>query len=123
MPAAYDPTKVIDLLIKYKNQVTALICIIIACACFMFGRMSVHIPPKKIVCEKEIQTADKLNAQLTKLRVDHIQEIRETTDTAEKECQQRIIKEVDDFKAKSPTLDCRIAKSIYPQCKKKGLWK
>lgn len=121
--SAYDPTKVIDLLIKYKNQVTGLICIIIACACFMFGRMSVHIPPKKIVCEKEIETADKLNAQLTKLRVDHIAEIRETTDTAEKECQSRIIKAVDEYKEKSPSLDCRIAKSLEKQCRQKGLWK
>ena len=115
--------KYVELLLKYKSQVTALICVLVATLCFIGGRLSVHIPPKAVVCEAEIKTVDKLFAQIKEAEKKHIVELRKCHDDEAKECQKRIVKAVNDFSAKKPSLDCRICKAMKPQCEKKGLWK
>jgi len=115
--------KYVELLLKYKGQVTALICVLVATLCFIGGRLSVHIPPKAVVCEAEIKTVDKLFAQIKEAEKKHIVELRKCHDDEAKECQKRIVKAVNDFSAKKPSLDCRICKAMKPQCEKKGLWK
>lgn len=115
--------KYVELLLKYKSQVTALICVLVATLCFIGGRMSVHIPPKAVVCEAEIKTVDKLFAQIKEAEKKHIVELRKCHDDEAKECQKRIVKAVNDFSTKKPSLDCRICKAMKPQCEKKGLWK
>lgn len=115
--------KYVELLLKYKSQVTALICILVATLCFVGGRMSVHIPPKAVVCEAEIKTVDKLFAQIKEAEKKHIDELRECHDEEVKECQKRIVETIDDFNSKKFSLDCRICKAMQSQCVKKGLWK
>ena len=115
--------KYVELLLKYKSQVTALICVLVATLCFVGGRMSVHIPPKAVVCEAEIKTVDKLFAQIKEAEKKHIEELRTCHDDEAKECQKRIVETIDDFNSKKPSLDCRICKAMKPQCEKKGLWK
>lgn len=113
----------VELLLKYKNQVTALICVVVALLCFVGGRLSVHIPPKQVVCEAELKTIDKLFAQNKKLKEEHVEELRKCHDDEVKACNTRITEEIESYKTDhQPQFNCRVCKALYPQCKKKGLW-
>jgi len=113
----------IELLLKYKNQATIALAFIMCVLCFVGGRYSVHIPPKAVICEAEISNNEKLFTQIKEERKAHITELREVKDKQHTECDKRVVDELEKFKTKAPKLDCRIAKAIAPQCKKKGLWK
>jgi hypothetical protein len=112
----------IQLLLKYKNQVSIAACFIMGVLCFVGGRYSVDIPPKAVICSEEIKTADKLFTQIEQERIKHLSEIRECHDEEIKSCESRIVKELSRFEEKKPQLDCRIAKALKPQCVKRGLW-
>ena len=114
--------KYIELLIRYKNQITICACLVVSVLCFVGGRYSVEIPPKSVICAEEIKTADKLFSQIEEERNKHITEIRSVHDEEQKECKKRVIEEVEKFKDDKPSLDCRICKALSVQCKKKGLW-
>lgn len=114
--------KYIQLLIKYKNQVSIAVCFIMGILCFVGGRYSVDIPPKAVICAEEIKTADKLFSQIEDERKQHLTEIRECHDKETQECESRIANELLKYEDSKPKLDCRIAKALKPQCVKRGLW-
>ena len=53
MIANVDVNKLIDLLIKYKTQVSYLIAFVMCLLCFAGGRLTAQCPPKSVVCEAE----------------------------------------------------------------------
>jgi len=117
------PQDYVQLLIKYKNQVTALICIIIACACFIGGRMSVHVPPKEVVCKTYIQTRDTALQQLKTERDERVVLLQKQRDTDRAKCEEDIEKEIKKQKSERAIVDCETAKALYGQCKRRGLIK
>lgn len=117
------PQDYVQLLIKYKNQVTALICIIIASACFIGGRMSVHVPPKEVVCKTYIQTKDTALLQLKQERDERVSALQAQRDADRKQCDKDIEAEVEKHKSERSIVDCETAKALYGQCKRRGLIK
>lgn len=112
--------KYLELLIKYKNIVAALLCLIIAVICFCVGRASVHIPPKEIVCKTEFKRIDDLFHQVEKDKLKHIKEIRELTDMSDKICEKRITDAVDEYAVSTQMIDCRICEAFVGQCAQRG---
>jgi|GEM_PF-6856975 len=112
--------KYVTLLIKYKNIVAAFLCLVVSLTCFIIGRVSVHIPPKEVICKHEIATSNKLFEQIEKQKTAHIKEIRDLTDSSDKECEKRITEEIQGFTTSSPMLDCRICNAFVDQCEKRG---
>lgn len=113
----------VELLLKYKNQVTALICVFVALMCFIGGRLSVHVPPKQVVCEGELKTINKQFEQIKKLKEAHIVELRKCHDDEQMACNVKVANELEIYKKDhQPNFDCRVCKSLSVQCKKKGLW-
>lgn len=117
------PQDYVQLLIKYKNQVTALICLIIACACFIGGRMSVHVPPKEVVCKTYISSRDTALSQLKTERDERVVLLQKQRDADRKKCDEDIEKEIEKQKAERFIVDCETAKALYGQCKRRGLIK
>ena len=113
----------IKLLIKYKNQVVALSCLMLTLIMFLLGRYSVEIPPKSIVCKNELITIEKQFSQLQTKDQKCAEKVIESVDKESKSCQSKIEKAIDNFKDKKTDIDCRVCKAIEPQCKKNGLWK
>lgn len=113
----------VQLLLKYKNQVTIAVCFIMSVVCFVGGRYSVHIPPRQVVCEDDIKAKETAMQLLSDERKQCLTDKRLLEDTHTKVCDKRIADELDKYKVAAPKLDCRIAKSLEPQCRKRGQWK
>lgn len=115
--------KLFEMMIKYKNQVTGLICIALAMICFVGGRLSVDIPPREVICKTEIATKEKLFTQLKECQDGRVVALQAQRDADDIACDKRIEKEVQQHKEISQQLNCDIVKSLYGQCKRRGLIK
>lgn len=111
--------KMFDMLIRYKNQVTIAIAFIMGVVCFVGGRISVHIPPKEVVCKAEIATKDKLFEQIEKERKQHLTDIRACHDEEQAECKTRVAEAIEKYKITQPAIDCDVCRAIVPQCVKR----
>lgn len=115
--------EIIQLLIKYKNQVTGLICVIIAAGCFYLGQQSVHCEPKEVLCKTIEDTRDKYLGQRNKCLNDKKEELDTLRDAKDLECKVKIKAAIDEHKKQKQALDCDIVKSLHGQCKRRGLIK
>lgn len=112
----------VKLMLRYKNQITVLLSLLIALFMFILGRVSVEIPPKAVVCANEIITIDKQFSQLQKKDAECAENVLSSVDKEKKLCEKKMRENVSSFKDSVDALDCRICKSLSIQCKSKGQW-
>lgn len=100
-----------------KLQLISSLILIIACCIFYFGRLSVDIPSREVMCAEIIKSNAILIDAAKEKEKEYTEKIRLCHDEEYKVCTARIVEELDKYKAESPSLDCRVCKAAVPQCK------
>jgi len=120
MIANVDVDKLVDLLIKYKTQVSYLVAFILCAACFIGGRMTLQCPPKSEVCEAEEATITGLRGELTAKDSKRIEMLREQKDKDRLSCDERVEQAKQDQMASNDFLQCSDICALHPQCEAAG---
>jgi len=115
-----DYNKLIDLLIKYKTQVSYLLCFIACVGCFIGGYVVKKCPPKSVVCRAEEKTILGLNAELAAKDVVRTQQLREQRDADRSSCDERVEQAKRDQNAANDFLGCSDICALHPQCVEAG---
>ena len=111
--------KYIELAIKYKNQLTYLLCFLCICISFYAGRSTKECPPKSAVCKDITRVKDDLFFQLEEERKSCVNKIRKTIDDQQRKCTNKIRQEVDNTRKNCSNVSCEICQSIRSQCKRR----
>jgi hypothetical protein len=112
----------VKLMLRYKNQITILLSLLLSLFMFIVGRVSVNVPPKSVVCANELITIDKQFNQIQKKDAECAENVLNAVDKEKKSCEKNIRDNVNSFKDSNEALDCRICKSLSIQCESKGQW-
>lgn len=115
-----DPNKLIDLVIKYKNQVTYLCVVILAVILFFAGRYSVDCPPKSEVCKAELITITGLRDELAAKDIVRTEQLRAQRDADRTACDVRVEEAKREQAASNEFLECTDICSLHPQCVRAG---
>lgn len=115
-----DTDKLIDLLIKYKTQVSYLIAFIACVGCFIAGYTVKTCPPKSVVCRAEERTILGLNAELAAKDVVRTRQLREQRDEDRASCDERVEQAKLDQATANEFLQCSDICSLYGQCERQG---
>jgi len=115
-----DPNKLLELLIKYKAQVSYLIAFILSVGCFIGGRLSIDCPPKSDVCKAELRTIDTQFEQLSQKDAVCAQSLRTQRDADATSCDERIQTELIRSRETSEVVQCEEVCTLYSQCQRAG---
>jgi len=115
-----DVDKLIDLLIKYKTQVSYLVAFILCASCFIGGRLTSQCPPKSEVCMAEEKTILGLRAELSGKDTTRVEMLRKQKDEDRKSCDVRVEEAKLEMGATNKFLQCSDICSLHPQCKAAG---
>ena len=115
-----DVNKLLELLIKYKTQVSYLVAFILCVGCFIGGRMSIDCPPKADVCKAELRTIDRQFAQLQAKDREWTEKLNTQRDTDERSCAERIQTEIENALLNSDIVQCEEVCTLYSQCERAG---
>ena len=115
-----DTNKIIDLLIKYKTQVSYLVAFIACVLCFIGGYQVKTCPPKSVVCFAEDKTIKGLRAELIKKDLTRTKQLREQKDKDRIACDKKIEEAANDQRATNDFLECSDICALHPQCLRKG---
>ena len=111
-----DVDKLIDLLIKYKTQVSYLVAFILCASCFIGGRLTSQCPPKSEVCMAEEKTILGLRAELSGKDTTRVEMLRKQKDEDRKSCDERVEQAKQDQMASNDFLQCSDICALYNQC-------
>ena len=111
--------KYIELAIKYKNQLTYLLCFLCICISFYVGRSTKECPPKSVLCEDIKEVKDELFFQLQEERKACVKKVRTTIDDQQAKCDTRVREEVDNTRRNCSNVSCEICQSIRSQCERR----
>ena len=117
---AIDTDKLIDLLIKYKTQVSYLVAFILCAACFIGGRYTAECPPKSEVCRAEDKTIEGLNLAMAKKDTLRTKQLRQQKDDDRKSCDERVEQAKVDQQTSNDFLECSDICVLFSQCEKAG---
>ena len=120
MIANVDVNKLIDLLIKYKTQVSYLIAFVMCLLCFAGGRLTAQCPPKSVVCEAEDEINKGLKAELSQKDTKRIEMLREQKDADRKSCNEKVEQAKLEMSAANQFLQCSDICALYQQCEDQG---
>ena len=120
MIANVDVDKLVDLLIKYKTQVSYLVAFILCAACFIGGRMTSQCPPKSVVCKAEEATITGLRSELTNKDATRVEMLRTQKDEDRKSCDVRVETAKLEMGATNKFLQCSDVCALIGQCRKAG---
>ena len=118
MPIDYN--KLVDLLIKYKTQVSYLIAFIACIGCFITGYTVKTCPPKSVVCRAEERTIQGLQAELATKDVVRTQQLREQRDEDRASCDIRVEEAKRSQNASNDFLLCSDVCALHSQCVEAG---
>lgn len=113
-----DKDQIIELLLKYKNQVTFLVGIILCLIFYALGANSVHIPHKNDVCQDEFATISSQFAQLGQKDKTWTANLRKQRDEDELTCQERIKTKLKEQASNDHIVSCEEACILFPQCER-----
>jgi len=116
MIANIDVDKLVDLLIKYKTQVSYLAAFILCAGCFIGGRLTSQCPPKSEVCMAEEKTILGLRAELSGKDTTRVEMLRKQKDEDRKSCDERVEQAKQDQMASNDFLQCSDICALYNQC-------
>ena len=115
-----DVGKLLDLLIKYKTQVSYLIAFIMCLICFIGGRITSQCPPKSVVCEAEETTIKGLRSELAQKDTKRVEMLRTQKDKDRLSCDERVEQSKQDQMASNDFLQCSDICALHPQCEAAG---
>tara|TARA_B100001094_G_C18123717_1_gene768277 strand:+ start:130 stop:501 length:372 start_codon:yes stop_codon:yes gene_type:complete len=115
-----DVDKLIDLLIKYKTQVSYLVAFILCAGCFIGGRLTSQCPPKSEVCMAEEKTILGLRAELSGKDTTRVEMLRKQKDEDRKSCDVRVSTAKLEMGATNKFLQCSDVCALYNQCEAAG---
>jgi len=116
MIANVDVNKLVDLLVKYKTQVSYLAAFILCAGCFIGGRISAECPPKSEVCMAEEKTIIGLRAELSSKDTTRIEMLRAQKDKDRLSCDERVEDAKQAQMASNDFLQCSDICALYNQC-------
>ena len=115
-----DSDKLIELLVKYKTQVSYLIAFIACVGCFVGGYNIQKCKPKSEVCRAEELNITGLKAQLAAKDVVRTQQLREQRDQDRQSCDERVEAARSGQRAANQFLQCSDICNLHPQCVAQG---
>lgn len=115
-----DTDKLIDLLIKYKTQVSYLVAFIACLGCFIGGYTIQKCKPKSEVCRAEETTITGLNTALSKCEGEKTTQLREQRDRDRQSCDERVEEARSSQRATNDFLQCSDVCALHPQCEAAG---
>tara|TARA_Y100000592_G_scaffold11523_1_gene16256 strand:+ start:2380 stop:2748 length:369 start_codon:yes stop_codon:yes gene_type:complete len=115
-----DTDKLIDLLIKYKTQVSYLIAFIACVGCFVGGYSIQKCKPKSEVCRAEENTITGLRAELAAKDTVRTQQLREQRDEDRLSCDERVEAAKQAQLTANDFLGCSDICTLHPQCYQAG---
>lgn len=115
-----DTDKLIELLIKYKTQVSYLIAFIACVGCFVGGYTIQKCKPKSEVCRAEELQIGGLQAQLTAKDTLRTTQLRQQRDTDRQACDIRVEEARQSQRATNDFLECSDVCALYDQCYRAG---
>jgi len=115
-----DYNKLIDLLIKYKTQVSYLIAFIACIGCFIGGYSVRTCPPKSVVCEAEETTIKSLRGELSQKDDKRVEMLRSQKDEDRLSCDERVEQAKVDQMTSNNFLQCSDICALHPQCVEAG---
>ena len=114
-----NPEKYLDLIAKYRTQVTSIVFGMIVVAVFFVGRSTVDCPPKEVVCKSEILTIKSLFKEIEKCQSECTSNLRIQRDESDSSCKLRIRSAIDKHRSTTSLVTCEEVKALMPQCKKR----
>jgi hypothetical protein len=120
MIANVDVDKLVDLLIKYKTQVSYLVAFILCAACFIGGRMTSQCPPKSVVCEAEETIIKSLRGELSQKDDKRVEMLRNQKDEDRLTCDERVEQAKVDQMTSNNFLQCSDICVLFNQCEAAG---
>jgi hypothetical protein len=116
-----DPNKLLDLLIKYKTQVSYLIAFIACVGCFVAGYTIQKCQPKSVVCLAEETQIGDLQGQLTEKDRQRVKALREQRDSDREACDIRVEEARRGQRATNDFLMCSDVCALFEQCNEQGM--
>jgi len=118
-----DINKTLDVMLKYKLQLTFLGVLFLLLLSFKAGQNSVDLPSKKVFCKEYTDTIEQYRIDLQRSQDKCDERIDNSVDVERKSCDEKIVNAIQEKVKQSVITNCRIAKIKFRQCKKKGLIK
>lgn len=115
-----DVNKLLELLIKYKTQVSYLIAFIMCVGCFVGGYTLQKCKPKSEVCLAEETTITGLNTSLSTCESQKTTMLRQQRDTDREACDIRVEEARRSQSATNDFLQCSDICALHPQCLAQG---
>lgn len=115
-----DTDKLIDLLIKYKTQVSYLVAFIACVGCFIGGYSVQKCKPKSEVCRPEENTITGLRVSLSTCQGEKTTMLRQQRDTDRANCDERVEAAKRAQNAANDFLGCSDICALHPQCVEAG---
>tara|TARA_R100000734_G_C3313250_1_gene104512 strand:- start:733 stop:1098 length:366 start_codon:yes stop_codon:yes gene_type:complete len=115
-----DTDKLIELLIKYKTQVSYLIAFIACVGCFVGGYNIQKCKPKSEVCRAEELKIGGLQAELAAKDEVRVQQLRDQRDEDRQSCDARVEAAKQGQRAANDFLGCSDICALHPQCVEAG---
>lgn len=115
-----DTDKLLELLIKYKTQVSYLLAFILCVGCFVGGYTLQKCKPKSEVCLAEETTITGLRTSLSTCEGQKTTALRQQRDTDREACDIRVEEARQSQRATNNFLECSDVCALHPQCEAAG---